>query len=341
VPVLLNAASWDPVLTTLDAWILQAISSVYYNRRPEIPAELLRNGLLIPILDGIDEIPDEARRSAIRAINKAVVLDRPIVITCREAEFDDLIEGGSPSLRSASVLTVQPVAPSDVASYFNGFEWPSGGDWTGVLQRIKNRQDPLAEALSTPLMVHFARIVFQRLEGRPGELLDRDRFDSRHTIEDYLTDKLVEAAYRPTSGDDPAALDRASRSLVYIAKHLHRYREVGGEAGAAFGKLLAKITTERSLERNGVRVIQRLYSYGLNYSEVGWRMQATANHQLAGDVRDLEFVAQIPPGGSLTGRFFIAADIAVRTTADRWLTAGFSPRRRGPVLQPTYPLSAP
>jgi hypothetical protein len=117
--------------------------------------------------------------------------------------------------------------------------------------------------------------------------------------------------------------------------------EVGGEAGAAFGKLLAKITTENSLERNGVRVIRRLYGYGINFSEVGWRLQATADHQLAGDVRDLEFVAQVPPGGTLIGRFFIAADIAVRTSADRWLTAGFSPRQRGPVLEATYTLASP
>ena len=117
--------------------------------------------------------------------------------------------------------------------------------------------------------------------------------------------------------------------------------EVGGEAGAALGKLLAKITTENSVERNGVRVIQRLYSYGINFSEVGWRLQATADHQLAGDVRDLEFVAQIPPGGTLVGKFFIAANIAVRTSADRWLTASFGPRQRGPVLQATYSLGAP
>jgi hypothetical protein len=45
--------------------------------------------------------------------------------------------------------------------------------------------------------------------------------------------------------------------------------EVSGEAGAAFGKLLAKLTAENSLERNGVRVIQRLYGYGVNFPKSG------------------------------------------------------------------------
>ena len=77
---------------------------------------------------------------------------------------------------------------------------------------------------------------------------------------------------------------------------------------------------------------------GVNFSEVGWRLQATMDHELAGDVRDLEFVAQVPAGEGLVGRFHIAAEIAVHTAADRWLTASFGPRRQGPVLEVSYPL---
>ncbi len=76
-------------------------------------------------------------------------------------------------------------------------------------------------------------------------------------------------------------------------------------------------------------------------AEVGWRLQATMDHELAGDVRDLEFVAQVPAGAALVGRFHIAAEIAIHTTADRWLTASFGPRRQGPALEVTYPLAAP
>jgi hypothetical protein len=128
--------------------------------------------------------------------------------------------------------------------------------------------------------------------------------------------------------------------LPYSARSGTTY-EVGGEAGAGFGKLLAKVIAENAVERNGVRVIRRMYGYGINFSEVGWRFQATADHELSGDIRDLEFVAQIPSGVSLVGRFYIAAEVAVRTTADRWLTASFGPRQRGPVLEVTYPLAAP
>jgi hypothetical protein len=125
--------------------------------------------------------------------------------------------------------------------------------------------------------------------------------------------------------------------LTYTTRSGSTY-ELGGEAGAGLGKLLAKVTQENSSERGGVRVIRRMYGYGVNFSEVGWRMRATADHELAGDVLGLEFVAQVPAGATLTGRFYIAADVAVSTHADRWLTAGFGPRDRGPVLEVSYTL---
>lgn len=222
VPVLLSAATWDPVLQTLDSWIVRTVAASYYNGRPEIPAGLLERGLLIPILDGVDEIPEEARRSAIRAINSAVVPDRPVVVTCRKIEYDDLIDGGSPSLRAAPVLTVQPVAPRDLVAYLSSWEWPEEVKWDGVFRRVlDDPDDPVSAALSTPLMIYFAQVVYRRLRLSPAELLDESRFDSKHAVEDHLTDKAIEAAY----AGSPYRLDRATRWLTYLAKHLHRYRE--------------------------------------------------------------------------------------------------------------------
>jgi hypothetical protein len=181
---------------------------------------------------------------------------------------------------------------------------------------------------------------FQRVRPTITLLPDRDCafVAAELTVELHATSASGEPAGRPIAYDVQPV--EVVEELPYSARSGTNV-EVSGEAGASFGKLLAKLTAENSVERNGVRVIQRLYGYGVNFGEVGWRMQATADHQLAGDIRDLEFVAQVPRGGTLTGKFFIAADVAVRTSADRWLTASFSPRQRGPVLESTYPLSAP
>jgi hypothetical protein len=114
--------------------------------------------------------------------------------------------------------------------------------------------------------------------------------------------------------------------------------EIGARSDIALAKVLAKISHEDVLKRDGVRAIRRQYSYGRNFSEVGWRLRATPNHELAGDITDLEVVVRVPPNATLTGHFRLVAEIAVQAWPDRWLTATFAPLR-DKALAAAYPLS--
>ncbi|MFF5534900.1 NACHT domain-containing protein [Streptomyces cinerochromogenes] len=228
VPVLLPASSWDPVREPLDDWIARTLALPYYSSRPEIPRTLLAHGLLLPVLDGLDEIPESARRSAIRGINAAIGADRPIVVTCRAAEYEDLIRGGAPTLREAPVVEVSPVSPDDVISYLRDVDWPQGTDWTPVCARLRAAPgSPVADALSTPLMVTSARLIYQRLRRDPAELLDGSRFDCRFAVEQHLTDQLIDAAYAPDAGGREGRWTAAQARtwLTFLARYLHDHRE--------------------------------------------------------------------------------------------------------------------
>ncbi|MFF1680829.1 NACHT domain-containing protein [Streptomyces sp. NPDC058256] len=233
VPVLLPVSSWDPVRERLDDWIVRTLAQPYYNGRPEIPRALLTHGLLLPVLDGLDEIPESARRSAIRGINHAIGGERPIVVTCRATEYEDLIRGGAPTLRRAAVVEVAPVPPEDVIAYLGEVDWPTGVDWALVFARLRSEPDsPVAAALSTPLMVTSARLVYQRGGGAPGELLDADRFDCAYAVEDHLTHRLVDAAYAPdpdlpgvSAEQDRWSAEQARQWLTFLACYLHDRRE--------------------------------------------------------------------------------------------------------------------
>lgn len=233
VPVLLPVSSWDPVRERLDDWIIRTLAQPYYNGRSEIPRTLLAHGLLLPVLDGLDEIPESARRSAIRGINHAIGGERPIVVTCRATEYEDLIRGGAPTLRRAAVVEVSPVSPEDVIAYLGEVDWPARVDWAPVFTRLRSEPgSPVAAALSTPLMVTSARLVYQRGGGTPGELLDGDRFDCAYAVEDHLTHGLVDAAYAPdpdlpegSAERDRWSAEQARRWLTFLACYLHDRRE--------------------------------------------------------------------------------------------------------------------
>ncbi|MEV4870312.1 NACHT domain-containing protein [Streptomyces syringium] len=237
VPVLLAASSWDPVCEPLDDLIVHTLASSYYSGRRDIPRRLLDRGLLLPILDGLDEIPESSRRSAIHAINRALGGDRPIVVTCRSAEYEDVIEGGAPVLRRAPVVQVAPVAVDDVIAYLEDIDWPEGTDWRPVFAHLRapgNAGSPVTTALSTPLMVSLTRLVHQRGGGDPADLLDARRFDCRHAVEDHILGRVIDAAYaperlpsgRPVEGGAPRWDAAGARGwLTFLAQYLHQYRE--------------------------------------------------------------------------------------------------------------------
>lgn len=183
VPVLLSVSSWDPVCQALDDWTVDTLATAYYNGQVDIARTLLDRGLLLPVLDGLDEIPESARRSAIRGINHALGSDRPIVVTCRSAEYEDVIRGGAPVLLQAPVVEMQPVSVADVVAYLDDVVWPKGVDWRPVFKRLRPDPTdplaeawptPLAEALSTPLMVSLARHNYGRCGA--GQRLPLDHF---------------------------------------------------------------------------------------------------------------------------------------------------------------------
>lgn len=227
VPVLLSVSDWDPVLEEADDWIIGALAANYYNGQTDIPRELLRSDRLIPVLDGLDEIPETSRRVAVEKINLLVRRDRPVVVTCRTNEYEDSIADGSPALSRAPVIEVQPVTVDDLETYLGHHTWPAGTTWTAVLNRIRNQpKGPLALALSTPLTVSLARLVYSRLPEKPAELLDEERFDSRHAIEDSLAARTVRAAYTdPDTLEQDARAAKAERYLTALAKYLHQHRE--------------------------------------------------------------------------------------------------------------------
>ncbi len=111
VPVILTLSTWKGERLELDEWLASELRSKY-----QVPAALsrawLRRGLLLPLLDGLDEVPGKHRAAAIAAINRSLALGRlpGLIVTSRSMEYLDV---GEP-LGLSLAVRLHPLAPATV-----------------------------------------------------------------------------------------------------------------------------------------------------------------------------------------------------------------------------------
>lgn len=216
VPVIFEVRGWNPLATPLQRWLGEQLLREFpglagAGRQPV--ADLLRSGAILPLLDGLDEIPPPVRRSAAAAIN---AYHLPLVVTCRTAEYEDLVEQGAITA-AAAVIVLDPLSADDVANYLRRtvpVQRDGSTKWDPVLAELHARPEgPLAVALTTPLTVTLARQVYSEFRQQPTDLLG---LRTRAEVEDRLLDGFIPAVYEADATAD------SRRWLTFLANHLHR-----------------------------------------------------------------------------------------------------------------------
>ncbi|MEU7061959.1 hypothetical protein [Streptomyces sp. NPDC046197] len=237
VAVLLTLSRWDPHAEHLHTWVARRLVEDYpalantdvYG--PEVAWRLVADGHITPVLDGLDEMPAGLHAAAIDALNR-LAPEHPLVITCRNAEYQTAVALGGMALATAAVVELQPVDVPEVIAFLSADSVPGDSRWAPVLTHLAAYSGgPLAQALSSPLMAALARVVYSAPGTDPAELLAHDRFPNRSALEDHLLDAFVPAAYtqdlapppvvgRPRPDTSPYSPEPAQRWLAFLAHQL-------------------------------------------------------------------------------------------------------------------------
>ncbi|WP_329008101.1 hypothetical protein OG271_21185 [Micromonospora rifamycinica] len=233
VPLLLQIASWDPA-ENLDDWMVRRLVEDYPFLGSEarfgstVGSEIVTQRLVLPILDGLDEMAPALRSVALRALDSDWS-GQPFVLTCRTEEF--LTANEQNLLTGLLVVRLRPLEPQAAANFL--LDASADGrleEWEPVLaDLVAHPSNELAQTLTNPLMLALARTVYEAEDVSPGELLDRDRFPRQHDVEEYLLDRFVPTVFRirPYRGvPNPTRVSRrwdpevAQQALVFLAMHL-------------------------------------------------------------------------------------------------------------------------
>ncbi|SIM79383.1 hypothetical protein SAMN04489832_2088 [Micromonospora cremea] len=234
LPVPLQIASWDPD-ENLDDWLVRRLLEDYpfLGNEARFGAtacrEIVTQRLVLPILDGLDEMPAELRPVALRALDDDWSADRPFVLTCRTEEFQ--AANAQNLLVGVLVVRLRPLEPQAAATFLLDAAADTRlEEWEPVLaDLVEHSSDELAQTLTNPLMLALARTVYEAEEVSPRELLDRRRFPRQRDVEEYLLDRFIPSAFRtrPHRGvPSPTRVSRrwdpvvAQRALAFLAAHL-------------------------------------------------------------------------------------------------------------------------
>ncbi|MFJ8855518.1 helix-turn-helix domain-containing protein [Streptomyces sp. NPDC102437] len=245
VPVVFSIGSWDPTAVALRDWLIDRLVRDHPHltrRAPDgstLSAALVDADLVLPVLDGFDEIAEGLRSTALEVLNATSL---PLVLTSRRGEFAEAVQEAGAPLVWAAGLELTDLTLEDLSDYLPRTARPvprdGGGTtpvWTPVLDRLRAREGgaagPLARVLSTPLMIILARTMYSEAPDRnPAELLDAERFPDENSLEEHLLAGFVPTVYRrrvaerSTTGHRERHRDpeRAERWLGFLAHHLAR-----------------------------------------------------------------------------------------------------------------------
>nr|BFE38336.1 hypothetical protein GCM10010200_105870 [Actinomadura rugatobispora] len=216
IPVLFPLSAWDPKIG-LNTWMAGRLAEDH-GLAPETALGLMSR--ILPVLDGLDEIPSPLRPKALRGIDRELS-DRPFLLTCRRDEYETAVRDSRAFLSRARVVEVEPIDPEDAIAFFSDAEMEGENRWDPIVRHLREHpRSPLARALETPLMVDLLRAVYRTRAEPPAELLDTGRFPDRESIEHHLLNSLIPAVYSDRDPDRRYRPDRARRWLTTLSRHM-------------------------------------------------------------------------------------------------------------------------
>ena len=211
VPVFFQLAAWRANRVPLNDWMIEQLATTYATP-PKIARLLIEEDRILPILDGLDEVPVSGRRAAITALRR--LAETPFVLTCRASEYAEVISDAV--LAGAGVVEVAPVSITTAIRYLSSSGSADSSRWDTVIAALgAPGTNPCKVALSNPLMLSLARTVFQSASSRPAQMT---AWRTVGEFQDKLLDGLLPAVYGRDSTDLSA--ERSRKWLGFFANNL-------------------------------------------------------------------------------------------------------------------------
>ena len=211
IPVVFSLASWSGNIALGD-WMVNELANRY-----EVPRRLgqmwLKNGELLPLLDGLDEVEQEQRIACANAINqfRQRYLTLPTVVTCRIKDYEAL----ATRLNLAQAIVLQPLSLAQIDQYLG-----SMGPRLAGLRAALQTDMTLRELAESPLMLSMMTLAYYRMPEEVALSLG-DRQMGRTLLFDVYVERM--ARYR--GGEELYEPAQTVQWLGWLAQKMSQFNQ--------------------------------------------------------------------------------------------------------------------
>ena len=222
VAELFSLAHWDfseddERDTPLAEWLAEQLTAAYPADLPQtVSRQLIDEGLVLPVLDGLDEIPSlERRRACVDAINaytRRAPPHRPFVLTCRVLEYTQL----APEWVGADQIVMLVGLQSDQVEAILAERTKGRAGWNVIRAEYASGNATLHDVFRSPLRIAIALQAYRDRD--PVELIGLTVAEARGRLWELLLTTTADAYKNASSSQVRTWLEFLASSMRRTAR---------------------------------------------------------------------------------------------------------------------------
>ena len=211
LPVILRLSSWARERSALTDWMIEQLSQTYDVPR-SLSEQWVKQGRVLPLLDGLDEMKEAARPTCIAAINTYHQTHlTPLVVCSRHTEYEAAATRQRLALQNAVII--QPLSEAQIEGYLSA----AGPSFTGV-RTVLQQEDAFRELATTPLMLSVLLLTYQGATA--SEIAQQGIELEQQVWTDYVTRQVAE------KGSEKRYPSQRTRAwLSWLAQQMHQHQQ--------------------------------------------------------------------------------------------------------------------
>ncbi|NEP63558.1 MAG: protein kinase [Symploca sp. SIO2G7] len=207
IPVVFNLSSWKGGKQTIRDWLVQELNTKYQVSR-EIAKNWVKEGQLLLLLDGLDEVNVQLRETCVLAINQFSQEHgtTEIVVCCRIQDYQAI----NHRLSLQAAICLQTLSLQQIYQYLN-----SAGVELAAVSKALQEDTALQELASSPLMLSIITLAYQGISREDLPTVSAIEERRQHLFDAYILRML---SHRSTEQSYPK--EQVIHWLSWLAQRL-------------------------------------------------------------------------------------------------------------------------